>query len=116
MQQSLAQLAGEVAAALTASGSAAETLAEHPAASEAAFLEVASAKIRCGEAVEKGAMIAHQAMGAIGWTQDHTLQMFTRRLWAWRDDFGSDALWARQLGEHVAGLGGEALWPMLTTR
>lgn len=116
VQQSLAQLAGEVAAALTASGSAADTLARENHLSEGAFLEVAAAKIRVGEAVEKGAAIAHQSMGAIGWTQDHILQMFTRRMFVWRDDFGAEADWAVRLGNHVAGQGGDALWPMLTSR
>jgi acyl-CoA dehydrogenase len=116
VQQSLAVLAGEVAAALTASGSAAETLATEPHAGEAAFLEVASAKIRVGEAVETGAAIAHQAHGAIGWTQDYALQRFTRRMWGWRDDFGAEADWAVRLGGHVAAQGAERLWPMLTTR
>ncbi|MEM9138943.1 MAG: acyl-CoA dehydrogenase [Pseudomonadota bacterium] len=116
VQQNLAQLAGEVAAALTASGSAAETLSLEPHESDAAFFEVASAKIRCGEAVATGAAIAHQAHGAIGWTQDYTLQMFTRRMFAWRDDFGSEADWAVRLGNHVARQGADRLWPMLTTR
>ena len=116
VQQSLAELAGEVAAALSASGSAAETLAREPHESEAAFLEVAAAKIRVGEAVEKGAMIAHQAHGAIGWTSDYVLQRFTRRIWGWRDDFGAEAVWAVRLGEHVAAQGADRLWPMITTR
>lgn len=116
VQQNLAQLAGEVAAALTASGSAAATLAGEALDGDAAFLEVAAAKIRCGEAVEKGAAIAHQSMGAIGWTQEHILQRFTRRMFGWRDDFGAEAEWAVRLGTHVAGLGGREVWPLLTTR
>ena len=116
VQQNLAILAGEVAAAMTAAGSAADTLSTENHLSPAAFLEVAAAKIRCGEAAEKGAAIAHQAHGAIGWTQDYTLQMFTRRLFAWRDDFGSESDWAVRLGQHVAGQGADQVWPMLTTR
>ena len=67
-------------------------------------------------AVEKGAAIAHQAMGAIGWTQEHVLQRFTRRMWGWREDFGSEAEWAVRLGERVAAKGADQIWPMLTTR
>lgn len=116
VQQNLAVLAGEVAAALTASGSAADTLANEPHTGEAAFIEMAAAKIRVGEAVEKGAAVAHQAHGAIGWTQDYVLQRFTRRMWGWRDDFGSETDWAVRLGAHVAAQGSGRLWPMLTTR
>lgn len=116
VQQNLAVMAGEVAAALTAAGSAADTLANHPHDGEAAFLEVASAKIRVGQAVEKGVAIAHQAHGAIGWTQEHTLQRFTRRMMGWRDDFGTEAEWAARLGTHVAARGSAEIWPMLTAR
>ena len=116
VQQNLARLAGEVAAALTASGSAADTLANEALASDAVFLEVASAKIRVGEAVETGVAIAHQAHGAIGWTQDYTLQRYTRRMMGWRDDFGTEADWAVRLGTHVASTGAEQIWPMITTR
>lgn len=116
VQQNLARLAGEVAAALTASGSAADTLTNEPLTSDAVFLEVASAKIRVGEAVETGVAIAHQAHGAIGWTQDYTLQRYTRRMMGWRDDFGTEADWAVRLGTHVAAAGSEQIWPMITTR
>ena len=116
VQQNLAQLAGEVAAAMTASGSAAATLSENGVAPEGLLLEVAAAKIRVGEAAELGGAIAHQAMGAIGWTQEHVLQRFTRRMWGWRDDFGSEADWAVRLGTAVSADGGAAIWPLLTTR
>ena len=116
VQHNLAQLGAEVAAALTASGSAADTLQNNGDNDEAIFLEVASAKIRIGEAVEKGAAIAHQVHGAIGFTAEHILQRFTRRAWGWRDDFGSESAWAKDLGDRVTQAGGDALWPLLTTR
>jgi acyl-CoA dehydrogenase len=117
VQQSLARLAGEVAAAIAASGSAADTMAEAEAFDDAGvFLEVASAKIRVGEAAGEGAAIAHQVLGAIGFTREHILHRFTRRLWAWRDDFGNESQWAAKLGELVAAKGADALWPMLAAR
>lgn len=116
VQHNLANLGTEVAAALTASGSAAETMANSADDANAVFLEVAAAKIRVGEAVEKGAAIAHQVHGAIGFTAEHILQRFSRRCWGWRDDFGSESVWAKDLGEVVIANGADALWPMLTTR
>lgn len=116
VQQNLARLAGEVAAAVSAAGSASDTLTHEDITSDAAFLEVAAAKIRVGEAAEAGTAIAHQAHGAIGWTQDYTLQRYTRRMIGWRDDFGSEAEWAVRLGSHVAAGGADALWPYLTAR
>jgi len=83
---------------------------------EAVFLEAAAAKIRVGEAAGEGAAIAHQVLGAIGFTKEHTLHRFTQRLWAWRDDFGNESYWAVKLGNRVAANGADALWPMLAAR
>jgi acyl-CoA dehydrogenase len=80
------------------------------------LLEAASAKIRVGEAAGEGAAIAHQVLGAIGFTKEHVLHRFTRRLWAWRDDFGNESYWAVRLGSMVAKQGADALWPMLAAR
>ena len=88
VQHNLARLAGEVAVAIAASGSAADAIAAAATFDDAIFLEVAAAKIRVGEAATEGAGIAHQVLGAIGFTKEHTLHRFTRRLWAGRDDGG----------------------------
>ncbi len=116
VQHNLARLAGEVAAALAASGSAAETLHSATEFDQSVLLEVAAAKIRTGEAVGQGAAIAHQVHGAIGWTAEHILQRFTRRMWGWRDDFGAESHWAVMLGDLAAEAGPDALWPMLAAR
>ncbi len=116
VQHNLARLAGETAAALAAAGSAADAIATEPEFNDAVFLEVASAKIRVGEAAETGAAIAHQVHGAIGFSREHVLHRYTQRLWAWRDDFGSESQWAARLGAHVARNGADALWPALAAR
>jgi len=116
IQHGLARLAGESAAALAASGSAADTIASAGSFDESVFLEVASAKIRVGEAATEGSAIAHQVHGAIGFSAEHPLHRFTQRLWAWRDDFGSESAWALELGKRVAANGVDALWPLLAAR
>jgi acyl-CoA dehydrogenase len=116
VQHNLARLAGETAVAIAAATSAADTIGSAKSFDEAVFLEAASAKIRVGEAATEGAAIAHQVLGAIGFTQEHTLHRFTRRLWGWRDDFGSESVWAVKLGHLVAAKGADGLWPMLAER
>jgi alkylation response protein AidB-like acyl-CoA dehydrogenase len=120
IQHALARLAGETAIALAASGSAADALAsgDEDADIDAGglLLEVASAKIRAGEAAAAGAAIAHQVHGAIGFSTEHPLHLYSQRLWAWRDDFGSEAAWAVRLGRHVAAAGADALWPLVAAR
>lgn len=116
IQHNLAQLAGEVAAALTAAGSAADTIANGSASDDVMLLEVASAKIRCAEAAEKGAAIAHQVHGAIGFSMEHILHRYTLRALAWRDDFGHESYWATELGKSVASRGADELWPLVASR
>jgi acyl-CoA dehydrogenase len=116
VQQNLARLAGEAAAALAAAGSAADALADHTAPEDAVFLEVASAKIRCAEAAAEGAAIAHQVFGAIGFTQEHVLHRFTLRMLGWRDDFNNESWWAAELGRRVARRGADEFWPLVASR
>ncbi|MEP7031206.1 MAG: acyl-CoA dehydrogenase family protein [Pseudolabrys sp.] len=120
VQQNLARLAGETAAALAASGSAADTIAQASAQAstydDIVFLEAASAKIRAGEAATEGAAIAHQVFGAIGFTKEHVLHRFTLRMLAWRDDFGNESHWAAALGNMIARRGHNQFWPMLASR
>ena len=96
---------------------AAETVAAGVAAEAAAELAVLGrtidgamiAKSRAGLAA-RAAAVAHQVHGAIGVTEEHCIHLFTRRIWDWRDDFGSEAEWAGRLGRKVARAGGDALW------
>ncbi|MGJ5175461.1 acyl-CoA dehydrogenase family protein [Bradyrhizobium oligotrophicum] len=116
VQHNLARLAGECAAASAAATSAADAIAHAGAFDDAIFLEAASAKIRCAEAAEKGAAIAHQVHGAIGFTTEHILHRFSLRALAWRDDFGSESHWAVALGRRVAARGADELWPLVASR
>ncbi len=110
VQHNLATLAGEVAAA----GAAADLAAEACAGDEIGIAEVAIAKVRAGEAAGTGAAIAHQVHGAMGFTYEHSLHHATRRLWAWREEFGNETAWATRLGRMVAAQGADRLWPFVT--
>ena len=114
VQHNLAVLAGEVAAATTSSDAAISAIARHGIDDDRAFLAVAAAKIRGGQAAGAGAGIAHQVHGAMGFTREYSLQHRTRRLWTWRDEFDPETVWAVELGRHVAKRGGDALWATVT--
>jgi acyl-CoA dehydrogenase len=109
VQQNLAVLAGQAAAAVAAADLAAEAVA-----AGVKMLPIAAAKARAGEAAGIGAAIAHQMHGAIGFTFEHNLHFLTRRLWSWRDEFGKDAAWHRMLGEHMLRAGADNLWAEIT--
>lgn len=109
MQHMLAIAAGHVAVA----AAAADSLAESHGTPAFAFA-VGVAKARAGEAAGHVAAICHQAHGAMGFTQEHPLHFATRRLWAWRDEFGAESFWQARLGRLACRLGGEGLWPLVT--
>lgn len=62
-------------------------------------LRVATAKARCSEAALAVSETAHAIHGAIGFTAEYDLQLFTRRLHAWRQTAGSEAYWHDVAGE-----------------
>ena len=112
VQQQLAVMAGQVAAAGVAADAGVEALSiDDPARQE--FL-IAIAKTRVGDAATLASEIAHQVHGAIGFTKEYSLQLATRRLWSWREEFGGDTEWAARVGAYVCAGGADALWPTLT--
>ncbi len=110
VQQQLAVLASEVAAAGMASAAAAAALD----AGGDASLALAAAKLRANLAIGRGVAIAHQVHGAIGFTRDYPLQLLTRRLMGWRSEFGSEGAWADRLGALAVARGSAGLWATIT--
>jgi acyl-CoA dehydrogenase len=79
-----------------------------------ATFEIAAAKLRANRAVGVGTAIAHQVHGAIGFTEEYPLHPLTRRLWAWRSEFGNDAYWSALLGPRIVERGADHFWADLT--
>lgn len=57
-----------------------------------------AAKAQAGHAATKVAAVAHQVLGAIGFTDEHDLHFYTTRLWSWRDEWGRQAVCEAQAG------------------
>lgn len=110
IQHAIAELAAETAATQVAGLFACNQI-DQSQASYGAMI----AKTRVGKAATRGSEIAHQVFGAIGFTDEHSLHYFTRRLWQWRSEAGSDLWWAEQLGHRAIKQGGDALWANITT-
>ena len=108
IQQQIAVLANHTAAGVMAAERAIASIEADDGPKMAAM-----AKIRVGEGASEGVRIAHQVHGAMGFTHEHTLHHFTRRLWAWRDENGSEAHWARWLGDQAIAGGADALWTLV---
>jgi acyl-CoA dehydrogenase len=80
-----------------------------------AGFEIAAAKILAGQAAATATRAAHQAHGAMGMTQEYPLHHFSRRLWAWRQEYGDDVWWSARLGRASAALGADLLYPTITS-
>jgi alkylation response protein AidB-like acyl-CoA dehydrogenase len=55
--------------------------------------------------------MAHQVHGAIGFTEEFVLQRYTKCLWTWREDAGSESAWYDLLGSAALRGGSAGLWP-----
>jgi acyl-CoA dehydrogenase len=64
-------------------------------------MRVAVAKARTSEAALEVAALSHSIHGAIGFTEEFDLQLYTRRLHAWRQSAGSESYWHGVLGEEL---------------
>jgi acyl-CoA dehydrogenase len=111
VQHNLAVLASQTAAAVAAANMGIQSLNRD---AERQAFTIAMAKTRVGEAATLVCELAHQAHGAIGFTKEYALQLSTRRLWSWREEFGSDPEWAARVGAYFCGQGADELWPILT--
>ena len=80
----------------------------------ASRFEIACAKARVAEAVAVASEIAHGVHAAMGFSREHDLNRYTRRLWSWREEFGSDNQWHAWIGKAAALQGGERLWEFVT--
>jgi acyl-CoA dehydrogenase len=107
VQQQLAEFAGACTAAAVSVEAA--VLAGAAAAHRAA---TAAACARLAEAVDTGVYIAHQLHGAIGFSSEYPLNHRTRRLMAWRGEFGSPEFWGTALARRALERG--PLWFSIT--
>ncbi len=114
IQHHLSDIACETAASIAAVELASDALAADPDCGGAVMDEIAIAKIRCGQAAARVAAGAHQAHGAMGFTYEYSLGRFTRRLWQWQDEFGSETEWAIRLGNNVLSDAQPSLWPRIS--
>ncbi|UIF90083.1 acyl-CoA dehydrogenase [Cupriavidus sp. UYPR2.512] len=101
IQHQVSEMAEHVAAARVAAQLACDSGSGTPDR-----LRAAIGKLRASDAVTPVAAIAHAVHGAIGITEEYDLQLYTRRLHAWRVVDGSERWWSRVLGEQVCASAG----------
>ena len=105
VQQHLVTIAQQVALA----GMAADATARRPSG-----FEIAAGKLLANRAALSAGRAAHQVLGARGTTREHPLGQLTRRLWAWRSEYGDEHHWSTRLGAAVARAGADEVYPAIT--
>jgi acyl-CoA dehydrogenase len=105
VQQMVAEMASVVVAA--------QAMLDAAVADPTNLTAVAAARSRLGDAVDTVFAHAHQVHGAIGFSQEYVLHYRTRRLMAWRDQFGTVAHWRRVLAAQFVGKRADEVWPAL---
>lgn len=110
VQHQIARLAAEVAVLQT--GSDAAVLALRDGSASAPVL-AAAAKAEASALARTVAAVSHQLHGAIGFTREHQLGNCTRRLWAWRDEYGNELEWRERLVS-LAEAQGHDIWTLVT--
>ncbi len=108
VQQLVAELAGEVATVTL--GSEAALLAMASDDKDYAAMSVASARVVAADASTRIAAIAHQLVAGIGVTREHALHRSTTRLWAWREEGGTEGIWADRLADRALNPSAPSLW------
>lgn len=79
-------------------------------AGELSAFRVAVAKSVVGRAASVAVRNAHQALGAIGTTEEHSLHRFTNAALTWRAEFGAIRTWEEAIGAAAASGDVDAVW------
>ena len=113
VQQLVADLAAEAALMQAVSDAALTTVATRGVDDSTAAFAVAAAASCAGHAASTVVRNAHQALGAMGFTQEHPLHLFTNRILAWRSDHGSLRSWDEFVLHASVRQGAGGPWPLL---
>ncbi|QIB65058.1 acyl-CoA dehydrogenase family protein [Kineobactrum salinum] len=77
-------------------------------------LAIAVSKAQAGEAGTKLCSLAHQVHGAMGFSEEYDLHLYTKRIWAWREEFGSESFWNRRVGDAALAHDSD-LWSLISS-
>jgi acyl-CoA dehydrogenase len=109
----LVRLAAEAELVAMAHETTVAALSRHGGDVREAAFEIAAFKAAAGEGATLVAGRGHQVHGAIGMTQEYELHQLTRRLWSWREEYGSTQFWQMKAGAHAVAAGADQVWELL---
>lgn len=77
--------------------------------------DIAAAKTVASCSATTVSRLTHQMHGAMGTTIEYDLQLLTRRLWSWQNEFGSGRVWSERLGRTAIARGGAQMWDLISS-
>ncbi|MEH7113320.1 acyl-CoA dehydrogenase family protein [Neobacillus niacini] len=77
------------------------------------YLELMVAKLKVCEAISTATSIAHQIHAAMGFTQEHILHYYTRKLWSLREEYQSESYWSQEISRFILAEE-KGLWEIVT--
>lgn len=110
VQHQIARLAADVVTLEVAADAAAIALRDR---TPLAYTLVAAAKAQASSSAHSICVVSHQLHGALGFSQEHPLGMCTRRIWAWREEYGNELTWHNTLARQVVDASDD-VWAVLT--
>lgn len=77
------------------------------------YFELMVAKLKVCEAISTATAIAHQIHAAMGFTQEHILHYYTRKLWSLREEYQSESYWSQEISRFIVAEE-KGLWEIVT--
>jgi acyl-CoA dehydrogenase len=77
------------------------------------YLELMVAKLKVCEAISIATSIAHQIHAAMGFTQEHILHYYTKKLWSLREEYQSESYWSQEISRFILAEE-KGLWEIVT--
>ena len=110
VQNLIVDAVAEVTLARSAVDEALSDALEHDLAGPDSVFRVAVAKSVVGRAASVVVRNTHQALGAIGTTEEHSLHRYTNAALTWRSEFGSVRSWEEAFGAAAAAGSVDDVW------
>lgn len=113
VQHLVADLSSEASLMAATADAAVGAAAEHGISHPSTQFAIAAAASCVGHSVSPVVRNAHQLLGAMGYTREHQLRIFTSRLVRWRSEFGALRSWDERVLRAAQEAGTEGLWPLV---
>ncbi|GAA4475006.1 acyl-CoA dehydrogenase family protein [Rhodococcus olei] len=113
VQHLVADMASESTLVDASTGAAVDALVAHGIGDPRARFAIACAASCTGHAASTIVRNAHQVLGAMGFTHEHTLHRYTNRILSWRSESGAVRQWDERVARAAAQTPRDSMWSLI---